>query len=165
MAVLPDGRLGVSTRRGEVWMVGNPYMKGNGRPTFTRFAHGLHEPLGLLYRGDHFLITQRGEVTKLVDTDKDGVADVYDSFARWPLSGNYHQYSYGPVPMPNGEMIITLNLDWVGKGSQPVQVAGLDAQTWGGWQTNPLGYGLALAGRFRRLYRAIFSTPKIRATG
>lgn len=125
LAVLPDGRLGVSTRRGEVWMVGNPYMKGNGRPTFTRFAHGLHEPLGLLYRGDYFLITQRGEVTKLVDTDNDGVADVYDSFARWPLSGNYHQYSYGPVMMPNGEMIITLNLDWIGKGASQSK--------WRGW--------------------------------
>jgi azurin/glucose/arabinose dehydrogenase len=125
LAVLPDGRLAASTRRGEVWMIGNPYMKGNGRPTFSRFAHGLHEPLGLLYRGDHFLITQRGEVTKLVDTDNDGVADVYDSFARWPLSGNYHQYSYGPVPLSNGEMIITLNLDWVGKGASQSK--------WRGW--------------------------------
>ena len=125
LAVLPDGRLAASTRRGEVWMIGNPYMKGNGRPTFNRFAHGLHEPLGLLYRGDHFLITQRGEVTKLVDTDNDGVADVYDSFARWPLSGNYHQYSYGPVPLSNGEMIITLNLDWIGKGASQSK--------WRGW--------------------------------
>ena len=125
LAVLPDGRLGASTRRGEVWMIGNPYMKGNGRPTFTRFAHGLHEPLGLHYRGDHFLISQRGEVTKLVDTDNDGVADVYDSFARWPLSGNYHQYSYGPVPMPNGDMLVTLNLDWIGKGASQSK--------WRGW--------------------------------
>lgn len=125
LAVLPDGRLGASTRRGEVWMIGNPYMKGNGRPTFTRFAHGLHEPLGLHYRGDHFLISQRGEVTKLVDTDNDGVADVYDSFARWPLSGNYHQYSYGPVPMSNGDMLVTLNLDWIGKGASQSK--------WRGW--------------------------------
>ncbi|GAB2786579.1 hypothetical protein GCM10027275_33860 [Rhabdobacter roseus] len=125
LAVLPDGRLAASTRRGEVWMISNPYLKGNGQPTFRRFASGLHEPLGLHYRGDHFLITQRGEVTKLVDTDQDGVADVYDSFARWPLSGNYHQYSYGPVPLPNGEMIVTLNLDWIGRGASQSQ--------WRGW--------------------------------
>jgi azurin len=125
LAVLPDGRLGASTRRGEVWMIGNPYMQGNGRPTFTRFAHGLHEPLGLLYRGDHFLISQRGEVTKLMDTNQDGIADVYDSFARWPLSGNYHQYSYGPVPMPNGDMLVTLNLDWIGRGASQSK--------WRGW--------------------------------
>jgi azurin/glucose/arabinose dehydrogenase len=125
LAVLPDGRLAASTRRGEVWMIGNPYLKGDGKPTFSRFASGLHEPLGLLYRGKDFLITQRGEVTRLADTDNDGVADVYDSFVKWPLSGNYHQYSYGPVAMPNGEMIITLNLDWVGRGASQSK--------WRGW--------------------------------
>jgi azurin/glucose/arabinose dehydrogenase len=125
MAVLPDGRLAASTRRGEVWMIGNPYLKGDGKPSFHRFASGLHEPLGLLYRGKDFLITQRGEVTRLADTNNDGVADVYDSFAKWPLSGNYHQYSYGPVAMPNGEMLITLNLDWVGKGASQSK--------WRGW--------------------------------
>jgi azurin/glucose/arabinose dehydrogenase len=125
LAVLPDGRLAASTRRGEVWMIGNPYLKGDGQPTFHRFASGLHEPLGLLYRGKDFLITQRGEVTRLVDTDNDGVADVYDSFTKWPLSGNYHQYSYGPVAMPNGEMIVTLNLDWIGRGASQSK--------WRGW--------------------------------
>lgn len=125
MAVLPDGRLAASTRRGEVWLIGNPYLKGDGRPSFQRFASGLHEPLGLLYRGKDFLISQRGEVTRLADTDNDGVADVYDSFSQWPLSGNYHQYSYGPVAMPNGEMLVTLNLDWVGKGASQSK--------WRGW--------------------------------
>lgn len=125
LAVLPDGRVAASTRRGEVWMIGNPYLKGDGKPSFSRFASGLHEPLGLLYRGKDFLISQRGEVTRLEDTDNDGVADVYDSFTRWPLSGNYHQYSYGPVKMPNGEMLVTLNLDWVGKGASQSK--------WRGW--------------------------------
>ena len=125
LAVLPDGRLAASTRRGEVWLIGNPYLKGDGQPSFHRFASGLHEPLGLLYRGKDFLITQRGEVTRLVDTNNDGVADVYDSFTKWPLSGNYHQYSYGPVAMPNGEMLVTLNLDWIGRGASQSK--------WRGW--------------------------------
>jgi len=56
LQALPDGRLAASTRRGEVWMIGNPYLKGDGRPSFSRFASGLHEPLGLLYRGKDFLI-------------------------------------------------------------------------------------------------------------
>ncbi|MCE7060428.1 plastocyanin/azurin family copper-binding protein [Dyadobacter sp. CY343] len=125
MQVLPDGRLATSTRRGEVWMIGNPYLKGDGKPSFHKFATGLHEPLGLLYRGKDFLISQRGEVTRLADTDNDGIADVYDSFAKWPLSGNYHQYSYGPVAMPNGELLVTLNLDWVGRGAS--------GSKWRGW--------------------------------
>lgn len=126
LAVLPDGRLAASTRRGEVWMISNPYLKGSGQPTFKRFAHGLHEPLGLLNRPDgSFLITQRGEITKLIDTDGDGVADVYDSFYKWPLSGNYHEYSYGPVQAPNGELLVTLNLDWIGFGASLAK--------WRGW--------------------------------
>lgn len=125
MAVLPNGDLAVSTRRGEVWMMGNPYLKGNRMPSFKRFATGLHEPLGLLFRKDHFLVTQRGEVTKIVDHDQDGEADQYDSFAKWPLSGNYHQYSYGPVVMPNGDMFVALNVDWIGRGGSLTK--------WRGW--------------------------------
>jgi azurin/glucose/arabinose dehydrogenase len=125
LATLPDGRLAVSTRRGEVWMISNPYMKGDRKTTYSRFAYGLHETLGLNFRGDHFLLSQRGEVTKLVDTNNDGVADVYDSFAQWPLSGNYHQYSYGPVSLPDGDMIVTLNLDWIGHGASQSK--------WRGW--------------------------------
>ena len=132
LAPMPDGRLAVCTRRGEVWMVGNPYMQGSRMPTFNRFASGLHEPLGLLYRpdkqsptGGYFLCTQRGEVTKLIDTDGDDVADEYGSFYKWPLSGNYHEYSYGPVMLPDGDMVITLNVSWVGKGASLAK--------WRGW--------------------------------
>ncbi len=125
LAVLPDGRLAASTRRGEVWLVGNPYMKGSGQPTFKRFAHGLHEPLGLMYRNNYFLLSQRGEITKLTDNNNDDVADSYESFYKWPLSGNYHEYSYGPVQGPNGELYVTLNLGWVGRGASLAK--------WRGW--------------------------------
>ncbi len=125
LAVLPDGRLAASTRRGEVWLVGNPYMKGSGQPTFKRFAHGLHEPLGLMYRNNYFLLSQRGEITKLTDNNNDDVADSYESFYKWPLSGNYHEYSYGPVQGSNGELYVTLNLGWVGRGASLAK--------WRGW--------------------------------
>ena len=42
VAVIPDGRVAVATRRGEVWMLDNPYMIGGTAPTFSRFAKGLH---------------------------------------------------------------------------------------------------------------------------
>ncbi|WP_288427807.1 plastocyanin/azurin family copper-binding protein [uncultured Spirosoma sp.] len=125
MAVLPDGRLGVSTRRGDVWMISNPYMQGSRQPQFKRYATGLHEPLGLAYRRGEILATQRGEVTKLIDTDGDGVADDYQSLVKWPLAGNYHEYSYGPVPLPDGDMLITLNLGWIGYGAS--------LSKWRGW--------------------------------
>ena len=46
MATLPDGSLAICTRRGEVWLVSNPTISGEERPTYRRFASGLHEPLG-----------------------------------------------------------------------------------------------------------------------
>lgn len=126
LAPLPDGRLAACTRRGEVWIIGNPYMQGSRVPTFKKFASGLHEPLGLMWHPKgYFLCTQRGEVTKLVDTDGDDVADEYRSFYKWPLSGNYHEYSYGPVLLPDGDMVITLNLDWIGYGASLAK--------WRGW--------------------------------
>ena len=125
MTVLEDGRLAAATRRGDVWLIGNPYMFGNTRPTFKKFAEGLHEPLGLNFIDGKFWTTQRGEVTHLEDVDSDDMADVYKSFYKWPLSGNYHQYSYGPILLPNGKKLFTLNLDWIGHGAS--------LSKWRGW--------------------------------
>jgi glucose/arabinose dehydrogenase len=97
LAPMPDGRLGVCTRRGEVWIIENPNQVDGTPAHFTRFASGLHEALGLAYRDGAFYCCQRGELTKLTDTDGDNQADLYESVASWGLSGNYHEYSYGPV--------------------------------------------------------------------
>ncbi|MCK7554982.1 hypothetical protein MKQ70_08175 [Chitinophaga sedimenti] len=43
LTVLPSGDLGVSTRRGDVFIVENPT---SNRPFFRKFASGLHEILG-----------------------------------------------------------------------------------------------------------------------
>src|SRR5262245_9733760 len=64
MATLPDGGLAVCTRRGEVWIVSNPYVTGFERPIFKRFAHGMHEPLGLAVKDGDIYVTQRSELTR-----------------------------------------------------------------------------------------------------
>ncbi|MEO8563507.1 MAG: plastocyanin/azurin family copper-binding protein [bacterium] len=125
LETLPDGRLAVATRRGDVWLVENPGSVNGGRPTFTRFAQGMHEALGLAYRDGALYTTQRSELTRLRDTDGDGKADRYETVFSWPLSGNYHEYSFGPVFSPQGDMFITLNLAWIGYGESFVK--------WRGW--------------------------------
>ena len=65
MAALPDGRLAVSTRRGEVWMIENPTMEGDEAPHYRRFAHGLHEPLGLAYRDGALYLAWVGQGASL----------------------------------------------------------------------------------------------------
>jgi cytochrome c551/c552 len=116
LATMPDGRLAVSTRRGEIWIVENPYQKNSHQTYYRRFASGLHEILGLAYKDGVFYCSQRGELTKITDTDRDGVADSYEPIYQFELSGNYHEYTYGPVFDKNGDMLVTLNLAWVGFG-------------------------------------------------
>ena len=116
VAPMPDGRVAVCTRRGEIWIIENPYMPDGTQPSYTLYASGLHEALGLAYREGSFYCTQRGELTKLTDTDGDDKADIYESFANWDVSGNYHEYSYGPVFDKNGDMYLTFNVAWVGYG-------------------------------------------------
>lgn len=122
LAFNEQGQLAVPTRRGEVWMISNP---GSDSPSFQRFGQGLHEPLGIAYRNGAYYIAQRGELTKLEDTNDNGTADRYKTIYRWPLTGNYHEYSYGPVFLPDGDMIVTLNLSWIGYGASLTD--------WRGW--------------------------------
>lgn len=116
LATMPDGRLAVSTRRGEIWIVENPYQKESHLTNYRRYASGLHEILGLAYKDGVFYCSQRGELTKISDTNRDGVADLYEPIYQFELSGNYHEYTYGPVFDKNGDMLVTLNLAWIGFG-------------------------------------------------
>ena len=126
LTVLPDGSLGVATRRGDVWIVENPTSR---KPFFRKFASGLHEILGLTHKDGALYCAQRGELTKLVDTDKNGRADVFETVYAWPLSGHYHEYSFGPKIAPDGNFFVTGNVAfgdeewWRGESRVP----------WRGW--------------------------------
>ena len=122
LALNDADELGVSTRRGEVWLIKKPYSKN---PIYNRYAFGLHEPLGLNFKDNSFYLSQRGELTRLEDLDGDDRADEYQTIYSWPLSGNYHDYSYGPKFKKNGNMLVTLNLSWIGHGASLVK--------WRGW--------------------------------
>src|SRR6478609_2802009 len=126
VATLPDGRIAVSTRRGDVWVIENA---SGTSPRFTLFASGLHEALGLAYKEDALYVAQRGELTKLMDKNGDGKADVYETVYAWPLSGHYHEYSFGPKIAPDGSFFVTGNVAfgneewWRGESRVP----------WRGW--------------------------------
>ena len=76
----------------------------------------MHEVLGLVYKDGSWYCTQRGELTKLTDDDNDGRADRYEPVYVFELSGNYHEYAYGPIFDKNGDMYVTLNVAWIGYG-------------------------------------------------
>jgi glucose/arabinose dehydrogenase len=109
---MPDGRMAVSSRRGEIWMVHNPLAAHPDRDSrFVRYAHGLHEVLGLAYKDGWLFATQRGEITRIKDTDADGTADLFKTVCdAWSISGDYHEYAFGSRFDKNGMMWIVLCL-------------------------------------------------------
>lgn len=139
MAFDADGNLAVCTRRGDVYIIEKPYSSS---PTFIKYASGLHEPLGMAYRNGDFYLAQRGELTRLRDTDQDGKADLYENIYTWELVGNYHEYSYGPVFLPNGDMLVTLNLGWVGRGASLSKWRGWMVKITAGGELKPLASGM-----------------------
>ncbi|MEX1241869.1 MAG: hypothetical protein WEB30_19265 [Cyclobacteriaceae bacterium] len=126
LTVIPNGDIALSTRRGDIFIVENPT---SSRPYFRKFASGLHEVLGLVYREGSFFCTQRGELTKITDTNYDGKADVFETIYAWPLSGNYHEYSYGPQVAPDGSFFVTTNIGFFNGESW----RGRSAVPWRGW--------------------------------
>ena len=112
MDFLADGRLAISTRMGEGWLLSNVLAEDLSKVEYHRFASGLHEPLGLLVEGDSLLVAQRAELTRLNDRDGDSIADEYLCEAQgWNVSGAYHGYAYGPERDGQGRLWVTLNLD------------------------------------------------------
>ena len=119
MEFLPDERLAVAIRKGEVWFIDGVYEEPPVNLTYHRFATALHEPLGLLLHEGDLYTAQRSELTRLSDRDGDDVADVYSTVAKgWGVTGNYHEYAFGPERDGDGNLWVTLNL---GMGLTPEQ--------------------------------------------
>ena len=141
MATLPEDRMALAIRKGEIWIA-----KGlsGGEPVYTKFASGLHEPLGLTYYKGNLYTVQRTELTRLRDTDNDGRADEYLTHAKgWGVTGNYHEYAYGPAIDHADNMWVALNCS-IGKGSNP-------NNQWRGWslRVKPDGSWTPMSGGFR----------------
>lgn len=106
MDTMKDGRIAVAFHRGEV-MFYDPAKK-----SWSMFATGLQEPLGMLVEDDgSVLVMQRAELTRLKDSDGDGQADdfitVFDDFG---MTGNYHEFAYGPARDADGNLYIVLGV-------------------------------------------------------
>jgi glucose/arabinose dehydrogenase len=111
LAFRPDGKLFVATRRGDIWLVSNPTADDVDEIEFKAYARGLHEVLGLCVVGGDLYAAQRPELTLLRDTDGDDEADEFVTVCdRFGVSGDYHEYLYGPARDAQGNLFLTLNL-------------------------------------------------------
>ena len=139
LAALDDSRLAVAIRKGEVWILSNVYDDPPSKVTYHRFASGLHEPLGLLLHKGSLLTMQRTEMTRLIDHDQDDVCDEYQTVATgWGVTGNYHEYAFGPEVDRVGNLWLTLNLGLGLKNDQKALAVtnskiGVTQGLWRGW--------------------------------
>ena len=109
--MMPDGKMAVCSRRGEIWMITEPFAKEVTAEQFKRFAHGLHETLTLAERDGWLYTTQRSDVSRLRDTDGDGEADEFEVVNDgWEISGDYHEYAFGSKFDKNGDIWVVLCL-------------------------------------------------------
>lgn len=106
---LPDGRIAIGTRHGEIYLVdGIDARKPN--PTFKLFASGLDEIFGLQWHQNAFRVTQSCELTRISDSNGDGTADRFETISdAWGYS-NYHEYAFGSKLDSNGAQFIALGL-------------------------------------------------------
>ena len=110
LELLPNKKLAVATRRGDIYLVENPF----GKPAdakFTKFATGLHEIVGMAQKDGWIYCVQRGEVTRIKDSKQNGVADTYETFCDdWGISGNQHEYAFLSDFDKEGNLWVTLCL-------------------------------------------------------
>lgn len=143
MAFLDDSRLAVAIRKGEIWILDGVYDDPPDNVQYHRYASALHEPLGLLLHDGDLYTAQRSELTRLRDTDGDDVADEYLTAAKgWGVTGNYHEYAYGPKRDGDGNLWVTLN---IGMGLSPDQSKHvLEQAPFGYRQARWRGWGMKL---------------------
>ncbi len=94
MLSLPDGRLAVGTRRGEIYFATGADAPSPA-PKWQLFATGLTEVFGLAWRDGVLYATQQSEVTRLRDTDGDGRADRFETMSDAWAWGGEHEFTFG----------------------------------------------------------------------
>lgn len=158
LAFMPDGRLVACFHRGEV------YTYDPAKKTWTLFADGLHDPLGVVALSNRqIVVMQRPELTRITDADGDGVADRFDTITDgFGMTGNYHEFAFGPLLAKDGSLFVALNVASNGAGIRSevrgklTDLSGPDARMysavpWRGWvvRISPEGQLTPWAAGFR----------------
>jgi hypothetical protein len=109
LAFNSKGELIVVTRRSGI-IIGKPSKDPAAFEWRVFSDQSLHEPLGVLVEMDNqLLVPSFPELTRISDTDGDGVADQYDTVSdAWGFSGAYHESVVGPEPDGEGNWFLNI---------------------------------------------------------
>jgi hypothetical protein len=83
--LLPDGKLALGTRRGEIWTAANVGDADPSKVQYQLFASGQHEVLGLAFKDNALFATNRYEIVRITDENGDGRGDVFKTSTRLAL--------------------------------------------------------------------------------
>lgn len=144
LAFRPDGKLLVGTRRGDIFLVSNPLAEDPDEITWEPYVRGLHEILGLtLVDGRDLYVGQRPEITLIRDTDGDDVPDDFTTICDdFGISGDYHEYLFGPARNAAGDLFVTLNVGFGGGHQAKVPYRGFCLRVTPDGEMHPYAYGL-----------------------
>ena len=122
---LPDGRIAVCTCHGDVWLA--KVDEKAGEVSWQRFATGLYQPLGLKVVDGKVVVLERGQLTRLHDSNADGEADfyeclcndwhtgagehAYDTCLETDPDGNFYFFKTGDTDLPSGGTLLKVSQD------------------------------------------------------
>lgn len=88
--------------------------------TRTLVAEGLKEPMGIkVVEGDVY-VSQKHELSRLVDGDGDGTFEATDTVATWPFDGNFHEFAFGMLYRDGSFYLnLSVSIDYGGATTNP----------------------------------------------
>jgi glucose/arabinose dehydrogenase len=96
-------RAAICTWDGDVWVV-DGIAGESGDLTWTRFATGLFQPLGLVIKGEQVYVLGRDQITRLHDLNADGEADFYEAFNHdAQVTAHFHEFAMDLQLASNGD--------------------------------------------------------------
>ncbi len=115
IALTTDGTLVVATRTAGIWrLVKDKSGQNKSGGEWQLFAEGTFDSLGVVAedkKGLTVVVGQKAELTRISDTNGDGIADTYTTlFDAHSYHGNYHSYMHGPVRGADGAYYVSINL-------------------------------------------------------
>lgn len=111
IALLPDKKVAVATRHGEIWVCSGAYEKDLSKVSWKLFFRGVQEPFGMYWKDGWLYVSDRGEFARIKDSDGDGTGDTYELVSReWRINGDYHEYTFGSRPDHQGNTWVVLCL-------------------------------------------------------
>ncbi|SDE11464.1 family 16 glycoside hydrolase [Nocardioides lianchengensis] len=63
--------------------------------TRTKIAGALKEPMGVKVVDGDVYVSEKHQLSKLVDAGDDGVFETKETVATWPFDGNFHEFAFG----------------------------------------------------------------------